>query len=260
MQYFRPNSFAEYFEIDDKHTLLAGGTDLIPRYERGQSLPESMVDLKKIPEMQSINDVGNNIEIGALTTVEEIQKNDLIQNKFKALQQSTIDFGSVQIRNRATIGGNICNASPAGDTLPPLYALNAQVHLRSNNDDRTLDINDFIIGPGNTVLKDNEILQKIIIPKTDSESLFYKLGLRQAMAISVINFAIVHDLDQLTITVGAVAPTILKFSKLGNLSVEDVISKIDSTITPIDDIRGTANYRRKVLKNMLAYELSKIMN
>jgi CO/xanthine dehydrogenase FAD-binding subunit len=260
MNYYRPNSIEEYFVIDDKHTLLAGGTDLIPSYERGQTLPELLVDLKSIPELHGINEYEHHIEIGSSATIEEIQKNEIIANQFKALKQSTLDFGSVQIRNRATIGGNICNASPAGDTLPPLYALDTKVSLRTKNDERVLNIEEFILGPGKTDLKDGEILQKIIIHKNNSDSLFYKLGLRAAMAISVINFAIVYNPSQLTIAVGAVAPTILKFSSLEGMSTDNIINKIDRKISPIDDIRGTANYRRKVIKNMLSYELSKIIS
>lgn len=260
MKYFRPKSIDEYFAIsEEKFTLLAGGTDLIPRYERGQNLPAAIIDLKILPDFTGIKKVGNNIEIGAGTTIEELKKNDLIKKHFNALFQSTTDFGSVQIRNRATIGGNICNASPAGDTLPALYAFNAKLLLRNKKSERTIPIDDFILGPGQTAINTGEILQAVILPLSNSKSIFYKLGLREAMAISVVNFAIVYDESILTIALGAVAPTIIKLTGLKKFSVEQILEKVDDAISPIDDIRATALYRRKALKNMLRFELSKIV-
>ena len=261
MKYFCPNSFDDYFAISEQDfTLFAGGTDLIPRYERGQKLPKNIIDLKKLPDFIRINKVGDNIAIGAGTTIEEIKNSNLIKKHFNALWLTTTEFGSVQIRNRATIGGNICNASPAGDTLPALYAFNAKLLLRSKYGERTVPIDEFILGPGKTTIKDRETLQVVMVPLSSSNSMFYKLGLREAMAISVINFAIVFDENELTIALGAVAPTIIKLTGLKELNIDQILEKVDSAISPIDDIRATALYRRKALQNMLRFELSKIIN
>lgn len=264
MKYYRPNSIDDYFTIfkgieNQDFTLYAGGTDLIPCYESGQKLPKSIIDLKKLPDFTGIKKIGGNIEIGAGTTIEEIKNNDLIKKHFNALFQSTIDFGSVQIRNRATLGGNICNASPAGDTLPALYAFNAKLSLSNKNGNRIVPIDEFILGPGKTAIANGEILQAVILPLAYSKSIFYKLGLREAMAISVINFAIVYDNNELTIAIGAVAPTIIKLTGLKKYAVDQILDKIDSAIAPIDDIRATAQYRCKALQNMLRFELSKIV-
>ncbi len=260
MKYFRPNSIDEYFTISEQNIILfAGGTDLLPRYERGQKLPETIIDLKNLTDFSGIRMVGDNIEIGAGATIEEVKNNDLVKKYFNALYQSTIDFGSVQIRNRATVGGNICNASPAGDTLSALYAFGAKLLLCNKNGERTIPIDDFITGPSKTVIKDGEILQTIILPLSSSKSIFYKLGLREAMAISVVNFAIVSDENELTIAIGAVAPTIIRLSGLEKLYIDQILEKVESAISPIDDIRATAHYRRKVLQNMLKFELSKII-
>lgn len=260
MQYFRPKSIDEYFAIsEEKFTLLAGGTDLIPRYERGQNLPDTIIDLKKLIGFTGIKKVGNNIEIGAGTTIEELKNNDLIKKHFNALFQSTTDFGSVQIRNRATVGGNICNASPAGDTLPALYAFNAKLLLGNKTGERTIPIDDFILGPGQTAINTGEILQVVILPLSNLNSIFYKLGLREAMAISVVNFAIVYDESILTIALGAVAPTIIKLTGLEKYNIDQILEEVDNAISPIDDIRATGQYRRKVLQNMLRFELSKII-
>ncbi len=265
MNYFRPITINEYFTISEDvgkqdFTLIAGGTDLIPRYEYGHKLPETIIDLKKLPDFVGIKKVGDIIEIGAGTTIEELKTNNLIKTHFNALFQSTTDFGSVQIRNRATVGGNICNASPAGDTLPALYAFNAKLLLRNKNDDRIVAIDEFIHGPGSTAIANGEILHAVILPLSYSKSIFYKLGLREAMAISVINFAIVYDKNELTIALGAVAPTIIKLTGMKKYSVDQILDKIDNAILPIDDIRATAKYRRKALQNMLRFELSKIVN
>lgn len=264
MQYFRPITINDYFTVSkdvgkQDFTLFAGGTDLICRYERGQKLPKTIIDLKKLPDFAGIKKVGDNIEIGAGTTIEELKNNDLVKTHFNALFQSTTDFGSVQIRNRATIGGNICNASPAGDTLPALYAFNAKLLLRNKNGDRTVPIDEFILGPDKTAIKKGEILQAVILPLSNSNSIFYKLGLREAMAISVINFAIVYNQNQLIIAVGAVAPTIIKLTGLEKYNIDQILKEVDNAISPIDDIRATGQYRRKVLQNMLRFELSKIV-
>jgi xanthine dehydrogenase FAD-binding subunit len=260
LKYFRPKTFDDYYSIsEDNFTVFAGGTDLIPRYERGQKLPETIIDLKKLPNFTGIKKVGDNIKIGAGTTIEEIKNNDLIKKHFNALWQATTEFGSVQIRNRATIGGNICNASPAGDTLPALYAYDVKLVLQNINGERIIPLHEFILEPGKTTIEKEEILKSVRLPLSYSNSIFYKLGLREAMAISVINFAIVYNESELTIALGAVAPTIIKLSGLEKLSIDQISEKVDNAISPIDDIRATALYRRKVLNNMLRFELSKII-
>lgn len=260
MKYYRPKTFDDYNSIsEDNFTLLAGGTDLMPRYERGQKLPGTIIDVKKLPNFIGIKKVDDNIYISAGTTIEEIKNNDLLKKHFNALWQATTDFGSVQIRNRATIGGNICNASPAGDTLPALYAFGAKLLLHSKASERTISIDEFILGPGETILEKGEILLAVILPQSSAKSTFYKLGLREAMAISVVNFAIVYDENELTIALGAVAPTIIKLAGLDKYSIDQILKKVKSTISPIDDIRATALYRRKVIQNMLRFELSKII-
>lgn len=260
MKYFNPKTFDEYFAIPEKVcTLFAGGTDLMPRFEQGETLPETIIDIKKLPNFIGIEKIDENIVLGAGTTIEEIKNNELIKKYSNALWQATTEFGSVQIRNRATIGGNICNASPSGDTLPALYAFGAKLLLRNKNGERTIPIDEFIVGPGKTSLEKGEILLAVILPQISSKSIFYKLGLREAMAISVVNFAIVYDENELTIATGAVAPTIIKLSGLEKLSIDEILKIIDNAISPIDDIRATATYRRKALQNMLRFELSKII-
>jgi CO/xanthine dehydrogenase FAD-binding subunit len=276
MIYYNPGTLQDLLTaIADlkSYTLLSGGTDLVPRFQMGQSLPNNLVDMKLIEDLRGIKDFSDRVSIGPLTTIEEIKNSSVIQKYFPALWQSTLDFAGVQIRNRATIAGNICNASPAGDTLPPLYALNADLQLESSKSKRTVSIKTFIKGPGKTDIRPGEIVRMIQIPKNGYASLFEKIGLRGAMAISVVNAAVVYSFntntrqfDQLDIAAGAVAPTVVmlteysKFVRHQGTTDDDMQKFINIDINPIDDIRGTGEYRSKILKNILQYHLNRIVD
>ena len=247
---------------------LAGGTDLHPAWDLGRPLPKYLVDLKHLHFLKGIREEANNLRIGALTTVEEIKQHTLIQNEFGALSQATEQFAGVQIRNRATVGGNICNASPAADLLPGLYVHDAQMELLGPSGKRELPIREFILGPGKTLLKPGEILTNIILPRAGRKSMFYKLGLRQAMAIAVVNVAMAYrknnaGLQSLVIATGAVAPTVVfleGFTKavLSQVPLREALDQIDQDIAPINDIRATADYRRRVLKNIVSHLLESL--
>lgn len=275
MKYYRPENLSQYFdylqEIDGLHaTTLAGGTDLLPQYEQGVPISSYLIDIKKIEELRGIVEREKEIEIGALTTIAVLGKNSLVKRNCHALWMATREFAGEQIRHRATLGGNICNASPAGDTLPSLYALRARLKIVGPDSERQLPIQDFILGPGEVDLNAGEILQSIILTKQSYRSTFYKLGLRQAMSIAVVNFAIVHELKNrgfsyLSVAAGAVAPTVVYLDRIteavreNQRALDDVISLVDEDIAPITDIRGTAEYRKTVLKNMLRYYLTGLL-
>ncbi len=256
---------AFYKEKGSTVSILAGGTDLVPQWNENNSLkPEVLIDIKKINGFQGIHEDKDSLIIGALTTIQEVKNSILIQNHFGALSDAAGQFAGVQIRHRATIGGNICNASPAGDMLPGLYAHQADIQLINPRGNRLIPISDFIVGPGKTVLESNEIVSEIHLKKSGESSHFYKLGLRQSMAIAVINFAIAYSKDSdnaftsLNISAGSVAPTVVYLRSfadaiLQNVSLEKALPLVDEDISPIDDIRATANYRRTVLKNVLKY-------
>jgi len=275
MRYFRPRSLRQYFERIDaleasRTTILAGGTDLVPRYEQGLALPEHIIDIKAIPELGGIVERETHVEIGALTSIESLKKSAAIRKHFPALHMATDDFAGVQIRHRATLGGNIVNASPAGDTLPPLYACNAAVNIAGPRTERTVPIDAFIQGPGKVDLRPGELLRSVTLPRHHHRATFYKLGLRQAMAIAVVNFAVVYSLrgqtfSHLTIAAGAVAPRVVYLNALAQAvmnersALDSAIGLVDRDIAPIDDIRAGAEYRRKVLKNILRYTLGNLL-
>ncbi|NQV36877.1 MAG: xanthine dehydrogenase family protein subunit M [Candidatus Marinimicrobia bacterium] len=270
MKYFRPSSTHELHDylVDVKEmsiAILAGGTDLMPRWNDDNGLrPDMLIDIKKIHECFGIREYENEIVIGALTTIQEIKNSILIQKYFGALSEAASHFAGVQIRHRATIGGNICNASPAGDMLPGLYAHRADMKVIGPNSSHSIPISDFIVGPGKTVLESNEIISEIHLKKSGDSSCFYKLGLRQSMAIAVVNFAIAYTRDSnnaftsLNIAAGSVAPSIVFLNHftdgiMNGTSLDEAIELVDKDIFPIDDIRASADYRRTVLKNVLKY-------
>jgi carbon-monoxide dehydrogenase medium subunit len=261
--FHQPTSIREFIELssrlsDQFITLLAGGTDLLPRYERGQAMPDHLIDLKKLSDLYHINIKDDTIQIGALTSIQTIQDNQLIQSEFSALYTAAVDFAGAQIRHRGTIGGNIVNASPAGDLLPALYAFESILTLIGPEGERQLPIQNFILGPGKTALKQSEILVSITLKRNGYKSTFQKVGLRQSMAISVANVAFVYSgkagaFDHLEIACGSVAPTVAILNKLTSTILdktskpEDWPKLIEADISPIDDIRATAKYRKQVV-------------
>mgnify|MGYP002725473553 CR=1 FL=1 len=273
MIYYAPTTlkeFNKYCQAHDNISILAGGTDILPRWQSDSSIkPKVLVDIKKMNELNSIQYSDKEIIIGALTTIQELKIDPIIQQEFSALSQSAREFAGVQIRHRATIGGNICNASPAGDLIPSLYVYNAVIEIAGSKGKKRISIQKFITGVGQTALKKDEIVINIILPKSNEKSIFYKLGLRQSMAISVINFAIAYELDgngrwkSLKIAAGSVAPTVASLTTFANAlcdgnNVDESIQLVDNDISPIDDIRASSNYRRSVLKNVLKFTIKEI--
>jgi len=267
MKFYQPASIREFIDLrsslgDQSTTLLAGGTDLMPRYQRGQAMPDHLIDLKKLSDLYQINIYDNTLQIGALTTIQDIKENQLIHLSFLALHMAAHDFAGAQIRHRGTIGGNIVNASPAGDLLPALYAFDAHLTLIGPDGERQMPIQDFILGPGKTALKHGEILVSISLNRKPYDSSFQKVGLRQSMAISVLSLAFVYTeqggiFNHLRIACGAVAPTVVTLDKLTS-TILDNTSKpedwpllIKADIAPIDDIRATAHYRKSVVVNLV---------
>lgn len=274
MKIYQPYGLGECLDLlselpQAETVILAGGTDLMPRYEQGKSLPGNLINIKHLSELQGITETENGIEIGGLTTIETLRHSGLIHRDYPALWQSTEQFAGVQIRNRATLAGNIANASPAGDTLPPLYLYHAKLKLISRHATRTIRLEDFITGPGETTQERGELIHSIILPRITGSSCFYKLGLRGAMAISVVNYALRYsqsagELTDLEITAGAVAPTVVFLDALTTAVLSGETHStvwqalIAQDIAPIDDIRASADYRRKVLGRLITHHLQNL--
>lgn len=281
--YVAPRSLDEAVALlsSGEATILAGGTDLMPQTQAGKVVfKPTLMNIRRIPELSGIAQVDGAVRIGALTTITQLYDNALIRERFHALWQACDCFASDQIRNAATIGGNICNASPAGDTLTPLLALDARVLLASKPNGsierRTLPLAEFLVGPGRTARGSAELLEAVEIPLLPEGfvSAFFKFGTRPALDISVISigFGAVRDGDRLTnvrVSFGAVAPTAIRVrgaeATLEGRAPDPATIAAAATaavneINPISDVRASAWYRRELAGNMLRRMLDHVCN
>jgi len=269
-RYFTPHSFDGALDLLAKHhdyaRIVAGATDLILELERNQRPDVSaLIDVTRIPGLDRITtDEKGWIHFGPLVTHNQIAGSNLIYERAFALARACWNVGAPQIRNRGTVAGNLITASPANDSITPLLALGAQLTLRSKKDDRVVPLEEFYLGVRETVLRDDEILADIAfpIPSPQTKSTFIKLGLRRAQAISVVNVAVVLEMDgsrveRAVITLGAVAPTIIHAQKAEeflvgkDLTPQIIIKAGDraaAAARPIDDLRGSAKYRKEMIR------------
>jgi xanthine dehydrogenase FAD-binding subunit len=246
----------------------AGGTDLLVRLRAGMDAPPALVCLERIGELQGIRDEGDTVFIGACTTHTALLESGLIQDALPVLHKAVRLLGSPPVRNMGTIGGNICTASPAGDTLPPLYLADGQVEVRSRAGARRMGIDRFILGPGRTALENGEVLSGVRVKKGWGYDVhhFEKVGQRKAMAISIASLAALVKTD----ASGAVAKIRLSWGSVGPLvvtmpEVEEALTGrpltidtlrsvrhlVERNVSPISDIRAGEEYRRRVASNML---------
>ncbi len=223
MHYHRAKNLEDIRNVlnteSDRVQIIAGGTDVLVE-ARQKPLPQDAVllDISQVRELRQIEKRGQTIHIGAAVTHQELADSALIQTAAPLLAQACRQVGSLQIRNRGTIGGNICNASPCADTVPPLLTLNAQVHIAGAQGERTVPIADFFESPYHPYLKRGEVVTAVSFDQLkDSEySAFYKLGRRKALAISRINMAVVFQLTEeglmqnIRLAPGSVFPTWLR--------------------------------------------------
>ncbi|MCS3918070.1 xanthine dehydrogenase family protein subunit M [Fervidibacter sacchari] len=258
--------FAEYGE---RARALAGGTDLILFMEKGRLRPELVVEVPSCPPFVGVEMIDSYIRIGSRTTMMELETSPLVREKISVLADAASKVGSLQIRNLATIGGNICTASPAGDTLPALLVLDASVRLVSNGGERLIPLREFFLGPGETVRQADELLTEVIVPIPPYRSgcSFYKLSVRRYMDIAIVNaaaFVSVNEDGFITdakIALGSVAPTPirayeaeerLKGNSISDILLDEVGKLAQEASSPITDQRGTAEYRR-----IMVYRLTK---
>ncbi|RLD18696.1 MAG: xanthine dehydrogenase family protein subunit M, partial [Caldiserica bacterium] len=198
MEYYKVRSIDEAVELlselDDYH-ILAGGTDLVVDMRKGKKMPRNIVDLKGIKELSFIRKEDNFIEIGALTCMNDIADSDVLTSPYYGLKKAADIMGCYEIRNRATIGGNIVNARPSADTVVALYALEAEVVLISKEGRRQVKIEDFIRGVGKVSLRKGEFLERILIPVCDekSKSVFYRVQRTKGMDLAGINACIFYN-------------------------------------------------------------------
>ena len=246
----------------------AGGTDLFVKIRHGLMNPESLICIERIEELRGISREVDSIRIGSCTTHTQILEDPGVRSSLPVLVKAIEDLGSPPVRNMGTIGGNICTASPAGDTLPPLYVLEAEVELRSRTRERRMRLRDFIVGPGKTLLEKGEILAALWIKEPVGYNVhhFEKVGQRNALACSIASLASLLFISEegvvqrAALAWGSVAPTVLACpeaerrligERLTIGALREAAALVRDSARPISDVRGNADYRRAVSGNLL---------
>ena len=256
-------------------TVLAGGTDLMVQVNRGAKSLESVLDLSRILELKKWSIEGSEIVLGAGISYTDLT-NPQLAKLVPALAQAARTVGSPQIRNAGTLGGNLATASPAGDTIPALVAMDAFLKLKSSIETREVSMTEFVTGVKTNVLKPGEIIESVRIPVFEGPQEFLKVGTRNAMVISVVSLALVKDHlgRKLRVGVGSVSPVPFRAAaaeefishefdwETNSGPSEKVISKFSELVAdstePIDDHRGTANYRKHAVKVLAKRALERV--
>ncbi len=260
--YLRPETISELKKdlSNPGARVLAGGTDIVPKMRQGVFSALVLVDASRVVSLDFIEDQGKEVVIGALTTHQKLADSALIKNVNPALTAAAESVGCIQTRCRGTLGGNIANASPAADTIPPLLIYDADLLLQSLEGERLLPLENFLKGPGETTLEPGEFIHSVSFSPLSGSwgSVFLKIGKRSGMAISVVNgtAAIVLDDDGMItdarIALGAVAPTVIRCretekSLIGKEPSPELFKNASEIcreeISPVTDIRSTEEYR-----------------
>jgi carbon-monoxide dehydrogenase medium subunit len=278
--YYRPTTLEETLtameRLDGNFCVLAGGTDLLVGMKQCRGRHPALLDIKAVPELAAIRADNGTICLGATVTTRAIARSPLVRERLPVLSQSMTLLGSMQIGNRATIGGNLSNASPAADGAPPLLALGASVKLVGKGKERWVPLENFFVAPKKTVLE-AELLAEVRIPAAPAgRGIFYKLGPRNAPEdIGIVSAAVygVPDAEARTwkavrIALGAVAPTPIRArhaeARLTGQSLETKLVEeaarlaADKDAQPISDIRGSAEYRRAMVYVLVKRALEQI--
>jgi CO/xanthine dehydrogenase FAD-binding subunit len=279
-QYFAPQKIEEALEILSRYgeeiKVIAGGTDLLVQYYDRLYEISYWLDLKNIKELKEIKIHQDQMEIGAMVTHTQLEKSGEIKKYFPVLGKAASDIGSPRIRNRGTIGGNIVNASPAGDLLAPLMAYKAKFKLLSAQKEALISAEEFFIGPKKTILEPAQLLTQIILPLPPERTYgsWIKIGKRKALIIATITLTLIMEMAEdnetvkdVRVCLGSVAPTPIEIKEIRKKMVGKKFSQLDfnqlgqiveDKISPIDDIRGTKEYRKDVAKNIMINALEEI--
>ena len=277
--YYAPRTVAEALELLAQHgdacRLIAGGTDLILEIERGVRKQEIVVDISRIAGLDVIERTNGTVTLGALVTHNQVVgTSEAVADAFPLARACWL-VGAPQIRNRGTVAGNLITASPANDTITPLWAMDATVTLASRDRvERMLAFDRFFLGVRKTALQPDEMLVRINVPalRPTERGTFLKLGLRQAQAISVVNVAVIVDFDEnlisrARIALGSVAPTIVRAAEaeaylagreLTDAAIDRAAELTAAAARPISDVRGSADYRRDMVRVLTARALRQL--
>ncbi|MDD3147997.1 MAG: xanthine dehydrogenase family protein subunit M [Candidatus Riflebacteria bacterium] len=274
ISYFKPLKIEEACQLlaNPDHLAIAGGTDLIVKLRNGM-FPKAtaLVDISQLPLKKIIREK-DRVFIGSGCTMSQIISDPTVKEFFPALVKAASTVGAHQIRNAATIGGNVANASPAGDTIPALYSLETEVLITGIEGKRSVAIDQFFTGPGRSVLKAGELIEGFAIPLRTTRGAFCKLGERRAHAISKINLALSvfnNGKTRYRIAIGSAAPTVIRckpaedlLESAGDQLSDDLIARAATlaceTACPISDIRSSKSYRKQMAGVLLKRALKNI--
>ncbi|MCO5385093.1 xanthine dehydrogenase family protein subunit M [Desulfosporosinus sp.] len=278
--YYAPDSLAETCEALErfgaKAKVLSGGSDIIAKMKSGLLSPEVLISLKKLEDLKKIDYVsGKGVVIGALSTHNDLVNSKILNDKYLSVSEAAHNMASNQIRNIGTVGGNLCNAVPSADLPPILIALGATIKLVGTKGERVMLLEDLFTGPMKTVIAENEILTEIVIPDQSSTgSNYIKFGLRRSGALAVVGIAVAVTVNGGTITeakiaIGAAAPTPIRAREAekflqGKTISDDLLAEAGVIASgeskPISDIRGSAEYRRDLIRVLTRRALHKAIN
>ena len=271
--YFKPKDLAETFKLLDQHgrkaELIAGGTDVMVVVKQSNRSPDALISLRDIEELRYIRK-NHGYHIGSLTTHRMIEKSTLMQNELAALNQGASQVGSVQVRNVATIGGNICNAAPSADTAAPLMILDAVIMLKSRQGERQIPIRDFFVGPSETVKEWDEILTEITIPEKMGTygTAYCKHARRKAMNLPILGVAVGLSLNtdetiqDARIALTVAAPTPIRIDEAEDflrgkpltdeiLKEAGLIASSPECCSPRDSLRCEGWYREDMVRILI---------
>lgn len=240
---------------DERRTPVAGATDLYVALNFGTLEQKRFLDIWAVDELRTISERGDILVLGALATYTSLIRSPLVARRLPMLVEAARQVGGVQIQNRGTIGGNIANGSPAGDSLPVLAAADSVIVLRSANGERRIPFSEYYTGYRATVMRPDELIVAVEIPPVEGKQWFRKVGTRAAQAISKIVVAGVRSAAP-RIAFGSVAPTVVRVpltehALATGAGIDEAVRVLAGEIKPIDDIRSTADYRMRVATNLL---------
>lgn len=272
-EYLRPETLLDALMLKDKYgrdaRVLAGGTDLIINLRDNMISCKYMIDIKKIPEMKEVSynqDAG--LTIGGAVSLNEMMENEYVKSEYTILIESGKTLANSLLRNRATMLGNICNASPAGDMIPSALVLEGSVEAISKNGSRFIPLKDFFLGVKKNAILDNEIALRVIFPKSEGTGAYLKKSRIKGHDLAQIGAAgMLKNNGKLTLAISAAAPIPLLFDNLGNFdkrdlrdehAVREIIEKVMESIHPISDQRASKEYRIAMAEYLIREVLQKI--
>ncbi len=258
--------------------VLAGGTDILVEWKNGLRSPTHLIDIKGILSLEGIRlHPEGSLRIGPLTSLEDLSRSPLLEKGWSLLAKAASKIGSWQVRNRGTLGGNICHASPCGDTLPALLCLEATLIIAGKEGERVIPLEDFFLGPGQCALAPGEIFTGVLLPAAPggSRGVYEKFSLRRAMDLAVVGVAVLGAVDpkegvfsDIRIGLGAIAPTplrarkaeaLLKGARASQEMIREAAECAKEESAPITDIRGSEWYRREMVGHLTEEALREIL-